>query len=219
MLDTRFPRIVGDVGNPDSFPFPVSYRIVKGATPEAIVRGDQTKFAESFVAAGRQLVAEGCDALATTCGFLTLMRNEITERCGVPVVSSALEQVPGLIKQGKFPGVLTISREDLGPDHLAVAGVPESVPIEGLEGGHFATQILGNADTFDASLCEHEMVRGAVRLCHLSPNVDSIVLECTNIPPYAAAIQRATGRNVYSILTAVSDLHQSVTARKTAPVS
>ena len=34
MLEARFPRIPGDMGNATTWPFPVLYRIVKGATPE-----------------------------------------------------------------------------------------------------------------------------------------------------------------------------------------
>ena len=31
MLEARFPRIVGDMGNAHTWPFPVCYKVVKGA--------------------------------------------------------------------------------------------------------------------------------------------------------------------------------------------
>ena len=37
MLDTFFPRIPGDMGNATTWPFPVLYRVVKGASPERVV--------------------------------------------------------------------------------------------------------------------------------------------------------------------------------------
>ena len=40
MLDTRFPRPPGDVGNAATWPFPVQYRIVRGAHPSRIM-GDK----------------------------------------------------------------------------------------------------------------------------------------------------------------------------------
>ena len=33
MLEARFPRIPGDMGNATTWPFPVLYRVVRGATP------------------------------------------------------------------------------------------------------------------------------------------------------------------------------------------
>ena len=38
MLDTKFPRIAGDMGNAMTFPFPVRYHRVTGASPERVVR-------------------------------------------------------------------------------------------------------------------------------------------------------------------------------------
>ncbi|MEM9966664.1 MAG: hypothetical protein AAF755_01045 [Pseudomonadota bacterium] len=40
MLDTRFPRIFGDVGNAQTWPFPVRYATVPHATPQAVVGAD-----------------------------------------------------------------------------------------------------------------------------------------------------------------------------------
>jgi hypothetical protein len=37
MLEARFPRIPGDMGNAGTWPFPVLYRVVRGATPARVV--------------------------------------------------------------------------------------------------------------------------------------------------------------------------------------
>ena len=103
MLDTAFPRLVGDVGNPKSFDHPVRYKTIPGATPDAIVCGDQHLWQNAFIGAGQTLVAEGCTGLATTCGFLTLLRSDIETACRVPVVASALELVPDLIARENAP--------------------------------------------------------------------------------------------------------------------
>ena len=34
MLDAEFPRIIGDMGNAQTWPFPVHYKIVRQASPE-----------------------------------------------------------------------------------------------------------------------------------------------------------------------------------------
>ena len=54
--------------------------------------------------------------------------------------------------------------------------------------------ILGNELVLDVDLAREEHVRVARRLVAEHPDVGAIVLECTNMPPYTADIQRETGR-------------------------
>lgn len=217
MLDTHFPRIPGDVGHPASFDFDVRYRVVQGATPEAIVKGDSRHWIEAFISAGQNLVAEGCSGLATTCGFLTLAREEIANGCGVPVASSALEQIQMLmttLPPDKTVGILTISAASLSRDHLEAADAPPDTPVQGLDGSSFAHSILGNLKTLDTKAAEREMVEAAQALCAEHPEVGAIVLECTNMPPYAAAVAQVTGRPVFSILSYLAWVHSGLTPRR-----
>lgn len=204
MLDTQFPRILGDVGNAGTWPFPVHYGVVPGATPEAIVCDDIEPFVEAFIAEGRALVAEGCAGIATTCGFLALIRPRLAQALGVPVAASALEQtaqVQAMLQADQTVGVLTISAESLTPAHLAVAGVPTGAPVMGMEGSRFAASILGNEETLDVDRAREELVSAAERLVSRAPFVGAILLECTNMVPYASDVARATGRPVFSIYT------------------
>ena len=71
MLDTRFPRPRGDIGNALSYDFPVRYKIVRGAHATRIM-GDHPDagLLEPFVVAAQELEAEGVKAITTSCGFL-----------------------------------------------------------------------------------------------------------------------------------------------------
>jgi hypothetical protein len=40
MMDTDFPRVVGDIGNAATWPFPVSYRVVRRAVPERLAQAE-----------------------------------------------------------------------------------------------------------------------------------------------------------------------------------
>jgi len=210
MLDTRFPRILGDVGNAGSWPFPVRYAVVPGATPEAIVCDDIEPFVEAFIAAGRELVAEGCTGIATTCGFLALIRPRLAKALGVPVAASALEQagqIAACLPPEQKVGILTISAGTLSPAHLRAAGVPEGSPVAGLEGSSFAQTILGNAAELDVAQARADMVQAANRLVATNPDVGAILLECTNMVPYAPDIAAATGRPVHSIHSYLNWFH------------
>jgi len=84
MLDARFPRIPGDMGNATTWPFPVLYRVVAGASPEKVVLNGATGLLQDFVAAATDLVDLGAEAITTNCGFLSLYQVELARHVGVP---------------------------------------------------------------------------------------------------------------------------------------
>jgi Asp/Glu/hydantoin racemase len=220
MLETRFPRIPGDIGNAETWPFAVQYRIVRGATPETAVRGDPDRLLAPFIEAGRDLVAHGCDGIATNCGFLVPLQERMAEALGVPVASSALMQVPmvaRMLPPGRRVGIVTISRRTLGERHLRAAGIAEGTPVVGTddapgslpggdpgETGEFTAKILGDAARIDFARARGDVVGAAVRLARGAPDLGAIVLECTNMVPYAADVRRATGLPVFSIYSYLS---------------
>lgn len=216
MLDSRFPRILGDVGNPGTWNFPVRYAVVPGATPEVIVDDDASPFLNAFVEAGRSLVEAGCTGIATSCGFLAPMRTELARALGVPVAASALEQagqISGNLPVGQRLGILTISKAALGNAHLMAAGVPPDAVVQGVEDTAFAHTILGNLAELDVARARNEMVVAAKATVGQTPEIGAILLECTNMPPYAEDIALATGRPVYSIYNYLCWFHESLAPR------
>ena len=74
MLNTRFPRIPGDIGNPASFPFPVRYEVIELATVDRVVTaaGPSADVMNAFVASAERLVSAGVVGLTTSCGFMAI---------------------------------------------------------------------------------------------------------------------------------------------------
>ncbi|MEM8869398.1 MAG: aspartate/glutamate racemase family protein [Pseudomonadota bacterium] len=206
MLETRFPRIPGDIGNAGTWPFPVHYRVAEGATPDNVVRGDPLERLDAFIEAGRALVAMGCDGITTNCGFLSLLQEPLKQALGVPVASSALMQagmIQRLLAADTHVGIVTISANTLTSAHLLAAGVPQDVPVIGTDGGVFTRDVLGDAYTIDFEACRSEVVEAGVRLVRDHPATGAILLECTNMVPFAPDVRQATGLPVYSIYTLV----------------
>jgi Asp/Glu/hydantoin racemase len=208
MLDARFPRIPGDMGNALTWPFPVHYRIVRDASPDLVVRRKAEGLLDAFIVAGRELVADGADGITTNCGFLSLFQDEISAALDVPVATSSLMQVPmveKLLPPGRRAGILTISGSTLTEDHLAAAGVAPDTPVGTTEGGReFTRVILGNELELDVEAARQDNVEAALALKANHPDLGAIVLECTNMIPYAAEIRAATGLPVFSMLGFVS---------------
>jgi hypothetical protein len=214
MLEARFPRIPGDMGNALTWPFPVQYKVVRTASPDRVVRQGASGLLDVFIAAAKELAADGVDGITTNCGFLSLFQKELAEAVGIPVATSSLMQVAmvnALLPPGKRAGVLTISASSLTPRHLVLAGVPDGTPVGTTEGGlEFTRAILGNEIELDVALARRDNVDAALALKAANPDLGAIVLECTNMVPYAADIRRATDLPVFSIRSFVTWFQSSL---------
>lgn len=208
MLDTHFRRVVGDIGNPATFGFEVSYLTVRGATPERVVRRPERALLEPFIAAGEELVTAGASAITTSCGFLIRFQAELQSALPVPVWTSSLLLVPEVqasLSEGKTVGVLTVDAGALSPEYLRAAGAPAATPVEGLAAGcAFQRTLLNDETGLDVAAARQSTVAAALKLVASHPEVGAIVLECTNMPPYADAVRTATGLPVHDITTLIA---------------
>jgi hypothetical protein len=218
MLDTRFPRIVGDMGHAGTFPFPVRYHRVAGADPDLVVRRGAEGLLPAFVDGARALEGEGVGAITTNCGFLVTFQRELAAAVTVPVFTSSLLLVPlvhRMLPPGGRVGVMTVNAATLTSSHLAAAGIGPEIPLAvvGLETEkEFTRVLLGDELELDVDAAREEHLRVARRLVGEHPDVGAIVLECTNMPPYAGDIQRETGRPVFDIVSLVTLVHHALAA-------
>jgi hypothetical protein len=222
MLETTFPRIPGDIGHPDSFPFPVCYKRVAGASPRRVVLAPDPGLTDAFIDAGQTLVTQGVKALATSCGFLALYHRQLVAALPVPVFTSSLLQVHlarALIRSDQKVAVLTASKPALTPAHLAGVGIEDyPLVIAGMEAApEFSAVFLGGKETLDEALCRSEMAAAARALMRSHPDVGAIVLECTNMPPYAATVHQVTGLPVFDAVSLVKCAHQTVAPAERFP--
>lgn len=210
MLDTAFERITGDAGNPASYHLPARTCVIDNAGSPDIVRHGRPApgLVSAFCAAAQQLEADGAIALASTCGFLITVQQDIAGSVRVPVMLSALTLFPVIraIHGARPIGIITASSQQLGPAVLAAAGIrPDQAAIAGMQDvDAFASCFLMEKSRqrrfIDQGVIQGAVVDKATALCDATPGIAAIVLECGNLPPYAAAITDATGRPVYSIL-------------------
>ena len=217
MLETHFPRPPGDIGNPGTFAFPVRYRTVQGASPQRVVVARDPALLAPFIDAARALEGEGVAAVTTSCGFLALFQREMAAALAVPVWTSSLLLVAELEagrRDGRRAGVVTADAGSLSADHLRAVGARADTPCEGLApGSRFRATVLEDRAELDVDEAERATVAAAQRLVARHPEVAAIVLECTNMPPYASAVRVATGLPVHDITTLVRARLAAATTR------
>jgi hypothetical protein len=209
MLDTRFMRFRGDVGEPETFPFPVRFKTVQGATPERIVGICDDSFLQRFIDAAQELVAEGAVGIGTSCGFLAIYQDQLAKALPVPVLASNLSFYPliaALLPAGKQVGILTFSSAGLSSAHLAAAGVPADAPVSGLpEGGPFQRAVLDGEDGPGGfALRERDLIEAGRELVGRHKHIGALLCECTNFGPHAAALAKELRLPVYDYVSALT---------------
>ena len=208
MLETRFPRIPGDMGNAETWPFPVLYKVVPGASPRRVVCERAEGLLDEFLAAADELVRLGADGITTTCGFLSLYQREIAAHVGVPVAASSLMQVPFIervLPLGKRVGVLTVSAAHLSVEHMRAAGADPETPVVGTDdGSEFSRVMINDEERLDVAAAERDILAAGDRLVASHEGIGAVLLECTNMVPYARALSQRLRLPVFSIYTFVT---------------
>ncbi|MGC2415169.1 MAG: aspartate/glutamate racemase family protein [Stellaceae bacterium] len=221
MLETRFPRIPGDMGNGLTWPFPVLYKVVPGATPDRVVHHKSLGLANAFLDAAAELVDLGADGITTTCGFLSLYQEDLAAHVGVPVAASSLMQVPlveRLLPRGKRVGVLTVSAASLTREHLIAAGVDPEIPVVGTDNGReFSRVMLDEKLDLDAEAAEADILDAGDQLLAQHRDIGAIVLECTNMTAFARALSEHLRLPVFSIYSFVTWFHAGLAPRDFGP--
>ena len=99
-------------------------------------------------------------------------------------------------------GVVSVDASALSAAVLEAAGALPSTPLEGLAPScAFQRALLDDEASFDSDAARAATVEAALRLVRRRPDVAVLVLECTNMPPYADAVRKATGRPVHDIVS------------------
>jgi Asp/Glu/hydantoin racemase len=217
-------RLPGDVGNLTTYSFPVTFRVLSDFPMGAMMTPQLADYADLFIEAARDLVAMGCTAVSAGCGFAALLQPKVAKAVNVPVFMSALIQVPlvsAMLPPGRKVGIITANGECLTEAHYnAVGWSSAEIPISmiGIEEdyhGDFSRHNLlriGQEPEVIARM-EASMVRLAQKLVASNPLVGAVVLECTNMPPFAAAVQQAVSLPVFDIVTLINMVHESITRR------
>ena len=215
MLDTRFPRIVGDVGNAASYDYPVIFRTMEGlGSADAVAaHPDRPRVLAALKANAEALAAAGAIGLGTSCGFLALYQDDLASVSPVPVATSALLHIKSL--KGRRVGVITASARNLTPAHFVAVGAPGDTPFVGLpEDSSFAGTFLRNGLTLDREVVEREVVAAGRDLVARHPGLDTVVLECTNLPPYKPALKQALGLPVFDVLDLLGAFYAELGSRR-----
>ena len=214
ILDASYPCIPGNVGNASTFDFPVRYEKVEGASIDRLLNQQDTTLVKPFTDAARNLQRTGVKAITGACGFMALFQQEVAASVDIPVFLSSLLQISFFYKiTGKKVGIITANATCLTEKHFENTGIPPECPIAiaGMENQpEFKSAILEEKGTLDTLKIEDEVVGVAQQLVQDHPDIGSILLECSDLPPYAAAVQSAVNLPVFDFISMINYIHSTL---------
>jgi hypothetical protein len=218
LLDTSVPFIPGDTANATTYDFPVRFQKMPGFTV-ARALGKDPKAYDGLRDAARKLTGQGVRAVTGDCGFLAVHQRRLADDLGVPVFLSSLLQIPfisRIIGRSERVGVLTADARSLDAALLAEMGVddPGRVRLAGLQDRQaFYRFAIEETGELDADAVCAEVVGAARDLVRGDPSIRALLLECSLLPPYAAAVQEAVRLPVFDYVTMIQYVFSAVVRR------
>ena len=217
VLDCFYPYIPGNVANATTYNFPVRFAVVEGATNERLIYDQDPTLIDPFIAAARKLATEGVKAITGACGFMALFQKELAASVEIPVFSSSLLQIPFVYQiTGKRIGVICADKTKLLPQHFEGTGIASDIPLAlaGMENVPAFTQAIFQPDgTLDDDAIRQGVLDVTRNLLEQHDDLGSILLECSDLPPYAVDIQAIAGLPVFDFVTMINYVHETL-ARK-----
>ena len=218
-LESYFPKGPGHIKNATTFHFPVTYKIVKGATVKRVVDQPDSRLLKPFINAARELEREGVQAITGSCGFLALFQRELADAVNVPVFISSLIQVPmvyRMLRKHQEVGLIVAQKRTLTQEHLRAVGA-DTIPIciAGMDNQKEFCEVIieGRRNALDFKKLENEIVSVVEALVKENQETGAIVLECTDMSPFAQKIQQKVNLPVFDIITLTNMVYEAVVSR------
>ena len=220
MVDIDAPLIPGNVGNAYSYDFPVRFKALKGFPPNwwGDEQGPDETRCSMFIEAAKELEAEGCKAITSGCGFFAVYQKPTADALKIPVFASPLLMVPMLSRmlgKGNKVGIISADGSHLSRgDFLSSVGIDETVnfALAGLENcpEFYDVHVTLNKKTINPEKMEKEVVGVAQEMLRANPDIGLFVFECSDLPPFARAVARATGLPVFDFISLAHLVYRAI---------
>lgn len=161
------------------------------------------------------MVEEGIRAVTTSYGFNAIFQKELSDVVAVPVFTSSLMQVPlikNMLRQTQSVGVINANSAALTVQQIRNAGIDDTILIliEGLEASaEWRKAFIAPYQDIDLSRVKRDLLQIASSL-KKKADIGAHVLECTDLPPFSAALRETTGYPVFDIVTLVNYVYRAL---------
>jgi Asp/Glu/hydantoin racemase len=209
-LDTCHALVRGNVQHAESFSFAVEYQVVADVPIEALMRGDPAAL-PAIVQAAQALEARGVEVIVGACGSFANFQRNVADALSVPAFMSILLEVPLILRslpRHRHLGIIFARAESFTARVREQCGIADSPRIVSLEAAELPAfkAILEQRGSLESEALERELVELTLRTLKQQPAIGAWLLQCSDLPPYSASIQRATGLPVFDMVALIEHL-------------
>lgn len=215
-IDFDYVKLPGNVANATTFKFPVAYEVVSFPI-EDLFEG-KPEILDQILEAAKRLEKKGVRAIVGACGYFNHFQEDIKQVVNVPVFMSSVLQIP-LIKMGLKDNqkIAVLVADGQGANRAFFAKAHANID-------DCIIQDIGSLESFapiryikpylDNARLEKDLVQVTKALTQKHPEIGAVLLECSDLPPYAAAIQREVGLPVFDFITLINWVFEAVVKRQ-----
>ncbi len=205
MNDSISPRIPGDPGHAETFPFPVVYEVLHGFPFEDLIAVNKDNI-DKLIGPALRLQEKGVSLIATDCGLFGPYHDDFMAHLDVPFIGTALDLIPLLqhFHPSSRPiGVITGDTRILSAEHFRASGIePDTIMLAGMENSsEFQRVVIEKHLELDVDKMRQGVMDSAATL--LGKDIGAVVLECTNLISYRDDIQKLLGVPVFDLVSLI----------------
>lgn len=217
----QLETLPGNSTNPASYPFEVDLVHVKGANMETVEINPCQELLDEYIRVCRKLAVQGVKAITTSCGFNAYYQESLAAAVPEVVFTSSLLQVPfaqTIVGGNGKVAILTANANDLTEAHFARSNITrrDNLVILSMHDQPEWSRVYSDPNGGDFKLdVVADEVAGVLRKgLEEHPDIGAVVLECTDLPPYASRLREEFGLPVFDFNSMVGHIAMALNVHK-----
>jgi hypothetical protein len=213
VAEAHYELLKGNMQHAATFEFPVLFGVVPDVTAAELFSGSDD-LCSRVIAVGHTLLQQGVRAIAGACGSFAYFQTEAVKSFAVPTAMSIMTQLPFLLRtlpEDRKLGVIFHSLRSFTPRLQRECGIFEKdlerlATVEASALPAFR-DYMAHPSRLDVASLRLQLREQADELVRADPSVAAIVLQCSDLPPFASDIREVTGLPVFDGTLLVRWLH------------
>ena len=216
----QLETLPGNSTNPASYPFEVLMVHVKGANHQTVEENPCQELLDEYIRVCKELAEKGVKAITTSCGFNAYYQEALAQAVPEIVFTSSLLQVPfaqTIVGANGKVAILTANVNDLKDEHYARANIlnRDNLVVLSMHDQPQWGRMYSNPDEeFDLEAITDEVVGVVRKGVEEHPEIGAVVLECTDLPPYAYRLRDELGLPVFDFNSMIGHVAMALNVHK-----